>query len=59
MDEVLGAVANENLELIGHLFDKLRDMFPTIFIVTHNDLAKDWCDKSITVVKEKSISRLK
>jgi DNA repair exonuclease SbcCD ATPase subunit len=58
-DEVLGAVANSNLELIGHLFEKLRDMFPTIFIITHNELVKDWSDKIVTVVKEKSISRLK
>jgi DNA repair exonuclease SbcCD ATPase subunit len=60
MDEVFGKVSNENLdEKISVFFGKVKEMFPNIFLITHNPLVKDWSDKIITVVKENHVSRIK
>lgn len=57
-DEVLGRVGPENLEKLKSLFDKIKDMYEIVFIITHNDLIKDWGDKVITVVKTNDISKI-
>lgn len=58
MDEVFGKVANENLELVGNFFQKCSEMFPNIFIITHNQLVKDWANKIITINKKDNVSSL-
>jgi len=58
LDEVLGKVANENLELVGNFFSRCSEMFPNIFLITHNDLVKDWATKIITINKKNNISSL-
>jgi DNA repair exonuclease SbcCD ATPase subunit len=50
-DEVLGKVAPENIEKLKPLFDKIKDMYDIVFLITHNDLVKDWADNVVTVVK--------
>lgn len=50
-DEVLGKVANENLDKLRPLFEKIKTMYDIVFLITHNDLVKDWGDNVITVVK--------
>jgi len=57
-DEVLGKVANENLEKLKPLFDKIKNMYEIVFLITHNDLVKDWGDNIITVEKENHISKI-
>lgn len=57
-DEVLGKVANENLELIGSFFQKCSEMFEHIFLITHNPLVKDWSNHVITIEKVNHISSL-
>ena len=57
-DEVLGKVANENIEKLKPLFDKIKNMYEIVFLITHNDIIKDWGDNVITVVKENNISKL-
>lgn len=57
-DEVLGKVANENIEKLKPLFDKIKNMYEIVFLITHNDIIKDWSDNIITVVKENNISKL-
>jgi len=57
-DEIFGMVADENYEPIRLLFDKCTDMFETIFIISHEDIIKDWGDKIITVEKNNNISKL-
>jgi hypothetical protein len=56
-DEVLGRVANVNLEIMKPLFDKIRDMFDIVLFITHNEIVKDWSDNIITIVKENNISK--
>ena len=59
-DEVLGKVAPENIEKLKPLFDKIKDMYDIVFLITHNDLVKDWGDNVVTVVKgNDNISSLK
>ena len=51
-DEVLGRVANTNIESMKPLFDKIKDMFDIVFFISHNELIKDWADNIVTVVKD-------
>lgn len=57
-DEVLGKVAAENLDKLKGLFDRIKDMYEIVFLITHNDLVKDWGDNVLTVNKIDNISRL-
>lgn len=57
-DEVLGKVANENLELVGNFFQKCSEMFDNIFLITHNPLVKDWSNNVITIEKINNVSSL-
>lgn len=57
-DEIWGKVADVNIELFKPLFEKIRNMYSVIFIITHNGLVQDFADNIITVVKENDISRL-
>lgn len=57
-DEVLGKVANDNLELLAPFFEKCSEMFDTIFLITHNPLVKDWSNNIITIEKVNNISSL-
>lgn len=58
-DEVLGKVAAENFDSIKLLFDKIKDMYETVFLITHNDTVRDWSDNIITIKKENNISTIK
>lgn len=57
-DEVLGKVANENIEKLKPLFDKIKNMYEIVFLITHNDIIKDWGDNIITIVKDNNISKV-
>jgi len=57
-DEVLGKVAPENIEKLKLLFDKIKDMYDIVFLITHNDLIKDWGDNVLTINKISNISKL-
>lgn len=58
-DEVLGKVAAENIEKLKPLFDKIKDMYDIVFLITHNDLVKDWGSNVVTVVKnDNNISKI-
>ena len=57
-DEAFGKVSNENLELVGKFFMKIKDYFERIFVISHNPLIKEWCDNTITVKKDSNISTL-
>ena len=58
MDEVLGKVANDNLEYIKLFFDNIKHMFDNILFITHNPLAKDWADDMFLIRKDKNISTI-
>jgi len=57
-DEILGKVANDNIEKMKSMFDKIKDMYEIVFFITHNDLVKDWGDNMLTIKKENNISNI-
>ena len=57
-DEVFGKVSNENLDLIGEFFFKLKDYFENILLITHNPLVREWGDRLITVKKVDNVSTI-
>ena len=57
-DEVFGKVSNENLEMVGEFFTKMRDYFEKIFVITHNPLVNNWADNVVRITKEENISKV-
>lgn len=57
-DEVLGKVAAENIDKLKELFDKIKDMYDIVFLITHYDTVKDWATNVLTVSKVNDISTL-
>jgi len=57
-DEVLRKVAPDNIEKLIPLFDKIKDMYDIVFLITHNDLVKDWGDNVVTVNKINNLSKI-
>ena len=57
-DEVLGKVAAENYDNMKIVFDKIKDMYDTIFLISHIDTIKDWGTNIITIKKENNISKI-
>jgi len=50
-DEVFGKVSNENLDMVGEFFTKIKDYFEKVFVITHNPLVSNWSDN---VVKQEN-----
>ena len=57
-DEVLGKIANINLDYVKIFFDKIKSMYEIILLITHNPITQDWADKIITIEKNNDISTL-
>jgi DNA repair exonuclease SbcCD ATPase subunit len=57
-DEVFGKISNENLEMVGEFFTKIKEYFEKIFVITHNPLVSNWADNVIEIKKEDNISRV-
>jgi len=58
MDEVFGKVADENIEMVGEFFKKIRTYFEHIFVISHNTLIRNWSDNLIMIKKEENISSI-
>jgi DNA repair exonuclease SbcCD ATPase subunit len=56
MDEVFGKISNENLEMVGEFFTKIKNYFEKIFVITHNPLVSNWADNIVKITKENNIS---
>tara|TARA_R110001583_G_scaffold71390_2_gene201193 strand:+ start:12563 stop:14905 length:2343 start_codon:yes stop_codon:yes gene_type:complete len=56
LDEILGKVSNENLEKVSQFFNKVKEYFPIVMLITHNDMVKDWSEKILTITKKDNIS---
>ena len=57
-DEVFGKISNENLELVGEFFSKIKEYFEKIFVITHNPLVSNWADNIVKIKKEENISKV-
>jgi DNA repair exonuclease SbcCD ATPase subunit len=58
MDEVFGKVADENLEMVGEFFKKIKNYFEHIFVISHNSLIRNWSDNIIMIKKEENVSSI-
>jgi DNA repair exonuclease SbcCD ATPase subunit len=58
MDEVFGKVADENLEMVGEFFKKIKNYFEHIFVISHNSLIRNWSDNLIMIKKEENVSSI-
>jgi DNA repair exonuclease SbcCD ATPase subunit len=56
MDEVFGKIADENLEMVGEFFKKIKNYFDHIFVISHNSLIRNWSDNIIMIKKEDNVS---
>jgi DNA repair exonuclease SbcCD ATPase subunit len=57
-DEVFGKISNENLEMIGEFFTKMKEYFAKIFVITHNPLVNNWSNNVIKITKTDNISKV-
>ena len=58
MDEVFGKIADENLEMVGEFFKKIKDYFEHIIVISHNPLIRNRSDNIIMIKKESNISTI-
>ena len=58
MDEVFGKISNENLDMVGEFFIKIKNYFEKIFVITHNPLVSNWADNIVKITKENNISNI-
>ena len=57
-DEVFGKISNENLEMVGEFFTKMKEYFEKIFVITHNPLVNNWANNVVRISKTDNISRV-
>jgi DNA repair exonuclease SbcCD ATPase subunit len=57
-DEVFGKISNENLEMVGEFFTKIKEYFEKIFVITHNPLVTNWADNILKIEKQGNVSRV-
>lgn len=58
MDEVFGKIADENLDMVGEFFKKIKEYFEHILVISHNPLIRNWSDNIIMIKKESNISHI-
>jgi DNA repair exonuclease SbcCD ATPase subunit len=57
-DEVFGKISNDNLEMVGEFFTKMKDYFEKIFVITHNPLVNNWANNVVKINKTENISKV-
>lgn len=58
MDEVFGKIADENLEMVGEFFKKIKNYFEHIIVISHNTLIRNWSDNLVMINKNDNISSI-
>lgn len=58
MDEVFGKIADENLEMVGEFFKKIKNYFEHILVISHNPLIRNWSDNIIMIKKDENVSSI-
>jgi len=58
MDEVFGKIADENLEMVGEFFKKIKNYFDHILVISHNSLIRNWSDNIVMIKKEENVSSI-
>lgn len=58
LDEVTGKISNDNLEMVGEFFYKIKEYFEKIIIISHNPLVSNWGNNIIKIEKTDNISKV-
>jgi DNA repair exonuclease SbcCD ATPase subunit len=57
-DEVFGKISNDNLEMISDFFQKIKEYFDKVFLISHNPMISQWSDTIVKIKKENNISKV-
>jgi len=57
-DEVWGKVANDNLDMVGEFFNKLKTYFEKIFVISHNPMISNWANTVVKITKTDNVSKV-
>ena len=57
-DEVFGKISNDNLEMVGEFFTKMKEYFEKIFVITHNPMVNNWANNVVKITKTDNISKV-
>jgi DNA repair exonuclease SbcCD ATPase subunit len=57
-DETWGKISNDNMEMIGSFFTKLKDYFEKIFLISHNELISSFADNVVHITKTDNVSKV-
>jgi DNA repair exonuclease SbcCD ATPase subunit len=57
-DEVFGKISNDNLDMVSEFFQKIKEYFEKIFVITHNPLVSNWADSVVNINKVDNISKV-
>jgi DNA repair exonuclease SbcCD ATPase subunit len=57
-DEVFGKISNDNLEMVGEFFVKMKEYFEKIFVISHNPLINNWANNVVKINKIDNISKV-
>ena len=57
-DEVFGKISNDNLEMVSEFFQKIKEYFDKVFIISHNPMISQWSDTIVKIKKENNISKV-
>jgi DNA repair exonuclease SbcCD ATPase subunit len=58
LDEPFGKISNDNLDMVGEFFGKIKSYFEKIFVISHNPLISNWADSYVKVSKKENISKV-
>jgi DNA repair exonuclease SbcCD ATPase subunit len=57
-DEAFGKISNDNLDMVGEFFLKIKNYFEKIFVISHNPLINNWGDTFVKITKVDNISKV-
>jgi DNA repair exonuclease SbcCD ATPase subunit len=57
-DEVFGKISNDNLEMVSEFFQKIKEYFDKVFLISHNPMISQWADTIVKIKKENNISKV-
>jgi DNA repair exonuclease SbcCD ATPase subunit len=57
-DEVFGKISNDNLEMVSEFFQKIKEYFGKVFLISHNPMISQWGDTIVKISKENNVSKI-
>lgn len=58
-DEITGKIANEFFPSFKTILDKISSGYDSMFLISHDEKVKDWCEKIVVFEKVNNVSRIK